>query len=380
MTKSSTLVGILLTAIGMAAAAAAQPNVLVNGDFESNPPPAFGNNIGHPILPWVLGPGQQANVVKVDGPGGSNYGTLGPESDASAPGAGVAQHYLDISGGRNQFYQSFTPQCSGEVVFGGSFSTRDNQPGRAFMEIREGVGLSGILVGQTNVVSLPGGQSRTDPWTPVNFNVTINALQTYTLVVDMDNNLNFDNGFVTYETACAPPDPCCPPWSSQQLEAMLFYQGSGSIGADYTLQFRPTQPLGEQMQAYVDYVSLRDPAVHRIVIHFRLNDGGADDAPTGGPQVGNSYFIWWDVGGGGVQSGDKDFFKLPLERMKVNRWYRVHTGIYLEGGARFFPESCDNNAIDVRLQVLPTSFAADKSMVFQMRLPGGRIVEKEIEP
>src|SRR5947207_10525840 len=74
-------------------------NVLVNGNFEVNPPPNLGNNIGWSIAPWLLGPGQTSNVVKVDGPGGYDYGTSGPESDASAPGAGVAQHYLDIANG-----------------------------------------------------------------------------------------------------------------------------------------------------------------------------------------------------------------------------------------------------------------------------------------
>src|SRR3954464_5064622 len=71
-------------------------NILVNGDFEPNPPPKLGNNIGWPIAPWVVGTGQQPNVVKVDGPGGYDYGTNGPESDASAP-ATKPQHYLDIT-------------------------------------------------------------------------------------------------------------------------------------------------------------------------------------------------------------------------------------------------------------------------------------------
>ncbi|HVF60897.1 MAG TPA: hypothetical protein VNJ70_13905 [Thermoanaerobaculia bacterium] len=161
MVRNTTLV-VAAAAIALSGAALAQ-NVLVNGDFESNPPASFGNNIGHPIAPWVAGADQSPNVVKVDGPGGFNYGNNGPESDASAPGAGIAQHYLDIANGSNEFYQSFTPQCSGEVQFGGWFSTRADSPGTAQVTLREGVGLGGTIVGQTNNVSLPGGNSRTIP-------------------------------------------------------------------------------------------------------------------------------------------------------------------------------------------------------------------------
>jgi hypothetical protein len=34
----------------------------------------MGNNIPWSITPWIVGGGQQPNVVKVDGPGGYNYG------------------------------------------------------------------------------------------------------------------------------------------------------------------------------------------------------------------------------------------------------------------------------------------------------------------
>lgn len=188
----------------MSGAVLAQPNVLVNGDFETNPPTQLGNNIGHSIAPWVLGSGDQSNVVKVDGPGGFAYGNSGPESDASAPGAGIAQHYLDIADGSNDFYQSFTPECSGDVDFGGFFSTRADSPGTATVTIRQGVGTAGPVVGATNPINLPGGTSSTNPWTPVSFTVPVTAGTTYSFVVAMDNNMNFDNGFVRYRIDCNP--------------------------------------------------------------------------------------------------------------------------------------------------------------------------------
>ncbi len=209
-----------LAAIAFAAAASAQPNVLVNGDFETNPPATNGNNSGYSISPWVLGSGNQSNVVKVDGPGGYDYGSNGPESDASAPGANIPQHYLDIVNGSNDFYQSFTPPCSGQVTFGGYFDPRQRR-GNASVTLREGVGLSGNVVGQTNNVGLSGGNSRTDPWTLASFTAYIESGSTYTFVVRMENNLNFDNGFVRYETVCELLEPCCPPWNSSVLEDMF---------------------------------------------------------------------------------------------------------------------------------------------------------------
>ncbi len=187
-------------------------NELLNADFETNPPTGYGNHIGWPILPWVLGSGQTSNVVEVDGPGGLDWlGNWGPESDASAPGAGIPQHYLDIASGENTFYQTFSPECSGEVNFGGYFSTRANLPGQASVTIREGTGLNGAVVGVTTTVNLPGGNSEIDPWTLVEDSVFLTAGNTYSFIVFMDNNMNFDNGFV--ESGC----PC--------LEGCTFTQG-----------------------------------------------------------------------------------------------------------------------------------------------------------
>jgi hypothetical protein len=186
---------------------AVSANVLINGNFESNPPATNGNHLGWSVAPWVvgtLGTSNQPNVVRVDGPGGFNYGSAGPESDASAPGAGIPQHYLDVAGTTNDFYQSFTPACDGDVDFGGSFSTRDNLSGKGSVAIRLGNGISGTLVGSTNVVSLPAGNSKTDPWKNVSFTVPVTAGTTYSFVVTLDANVNFDNGFVTYTNECHP--------------------------------------------------------------------------------------------------------------------------------------------------------------------------------
>lgn len=196
------VVSILTT---VASAVHGSSNVLVNGDFESNPPSNLGNNIGWPITPWVLGTsGQTSNVVKVDGQ--YNYGTNGPWSDASGSAAGIKRHYLDIADGANDFYQPFTPPCTGQVEFGGFFSTRANSPGTASIKIVQGVGTGTNptlpVIGVTNTINLPGGNSAKDPWTPASFTANLTAGTTYSFVVAMDNNMNFDEAYVRYKTDC----------------------------------------------------------------------------------------------------------------------------------------------------------------------------------
>jgi hypothetical protein len=367
-----------MVSLWLACAAMAQSNVIINGDFESNPPQGFGNNIPYPIPPWTLIGTAEPNVVTVDGPGGLDYGSNGPESDASAPGAGIAQHYLDIVNDENAFYQSFTPRCSGQVQFGGSFSTRANAAGTAFVEIRQGVGPNGPLVGTTNHVNLAGGNSKLDPWTNVSFSVPITAFQTYSFVVYMDNQLNFDNAFVRYDTDCPAPDPCCPPWNASALEEMMIYQGTGGISAPYTLRFQPAPAFNSQMQAYIDYVHLLNPAATQITMEFRLHDGGNGTAPFMGTLLGVPHYITWQAGLSSGPFPAPSFFSGPPETMVVNHWYYVHTGIYLENGQQFFPASCANNDIGVRIQVQPQATTRGAPAVLMIRHASGRIVTKPL--
>ena len=81
-------------------------NQLTNGDFELNPPASgFGNHIGHPITPWVLGSGDPSSFIKTNQ--GINATGQGPRKDASNEPSGTIRHYLDIANGSNDFYQTF---------------------------------------------------------------------------------------------------------------------------------------------------------------------------------------------------------------------------------------------------------------------------------
>jgi len=172
-------------------------------------------------------------------------------------------------------------------------------------------------------------------------------------------------------------DPCCPPWNSGRLEDMLFYVGSGGIGAPFTLQFQPSSSFEGQIQAYINYLNTLNPAINSIIIAFRLNDAGTGSVPTGGPMVGLAHFVAWSAGGNGSPSnGPVNFFTLLDEPMQVNRWYRVHTGIFLNDQEQFFPKGCADNHVDIRIQVQHGPGAADP--VLQIFQPDGRIIEKAL--
>ena len=112
------MAGAVLLAVGSQAQA---QQVLVNGGFENNPPSTMGNHIPYSIAPWILTGTGQANVVKVNG-GGYNYPN-GPNVDATGSGT---RNYLDLANAGNSIYQTFPPQCSGQVKFSGFFSSRIN--------------------------------------------------------------------------------------------------------------------------------------------------------------------------------------------------------------------------------------------------------------
>ncbi len=204
----------LALALGLATMAPAMPaaaqNLIANPGFENNPPPNNGNNIGWLFAPWILGPGDQSNVVKVDGPGGFNYGDAGPQSDASnngaGAGAGVPQHYADIVGS-NDFYQVFTvPTCGGApgqtrtATFSGWFSTRDNRSGTGGIALRAGAGIGGSVLAQENVsLPAPALGSGLAPWTRVSGTVSVQSGSQISFIVSMTNNVNFDEASLTFD-------------------------------------------------------------------------------------------------------------------------------------------------------------------------------------
>lgn len=388
-------------------------NVLINSGFEDDEMSSYGDhvyvNLNNQPTGWSFGvDGDDPNIVKVDGPGGqADWYYSGPESDATASGAGVDRQYLDIYGGSNDFYQVFTPECSGEVLFGGYFSTRQNDTTTSSVRILNGAGLTGTVVDQTNTLTLPSGNSVSDPWVPVDYSTSVTANQTYSFVVTMDNNSNFDEAYVKFTTGCSdvyPPDGtpdgtstgtgtpddgggidgtwtgtagvlgndsmaevmspdfpyerpnlpnCCSPWDEVMLQESLKYEGTGNITDPYTLRYSPTASINTQMEAYINYLNALDPSVTSITVHFRLWDKGQTPSSPGlGSQLGNDHYVTWTAGGSSAPSnGGGNFFNLPAQGMNINNWYRVTSGVYLNDDIEAFGDDCANNELLMNIQV-----------------------------
>ena len=180
-------------------------NLLTESGFDNKAGLEFGNNIGIDISPWVLGAGNNANIVKVDGKGGYDYLNGGPFEDANPlTGDGQNQYYLDIANGSNDFYQAFTVPSGSKITFGGYFSSRDGKTGTGRLRIFTGnSGSSGTLVADSGklTISPVDGNSSTTSWIYMEEEATVTA-GNYSFVVSMDDDTNFDEGFATacYDT------------------------------------------------------------------------------------------------------------------------------------------------------------------------------------
>jgi hypothetical protein len=163
---------------------------------------------------------------------------------------------------------------------------------------------------------------------------------------------------VAGDFSCGPTadvDPCCPPWNPSVLADTLVYQGLGSIAAPYTLKFQPSMAFKSQMQAYIDYLHSVNSNITEITIAWRLHDqtgiGGG-----WGPQISPTAYAKWTAGGNGNPAlwPTTGFFippAYPVSPMQVGNSYAVTTGIYLENGQHFFPDTCADVTIFVRIQV-----------------------------
>lgn len=194
---------LVLTLIFCATGVYAQTNLLINGGFEQNLAPQYGDNLDWNIAPWVPEFDDRSNVVQVDGPGGNtSYGNFGPASDAT--GGAEQQHYYNQIG-PHSVYQQFTPVCSGEVNYGAYFSTREGKEGRGEILILDPS--SSNQIGLPAVVNLPpGGDSENDPWVLAASSATLTANTDYVFYVVFDGNPNMDNAYVAFETDCVVDD------------------------------------------------------------------------------------------------------------------------------------------------------------------------------
>lgn len=353
------LMASITSAMILPASLAQAQNVLVNPDFSTNAPTSMGNHVNEFTPPgWTFGPGQRPNVVTVDGPGNYNYGTNGPESDATG-GINTPQHYLDIANGGNSFYQTFTPECSGNVRFGGAFSTRANGFARASIAIRENDGLTGALVGTTQQITMSGGTSMTDPWTQVSYTTALTAGTTYSFVVTMDNNSNFDDAFVEFDK-CPQTDNlidlCCTPWTEIKSGAALQpVPGPGGLFSNYGVKYQAVPANNAQMSAYANYLDAINPAFEDLKGTFTVAAHGNGTTPsssgTSVPGVGPEQVNW-----GGTNSTYPSNIWWAGFPFQQDVWYGFTTTIIARDSQRrdlgLFEEKCEPTTVYYRVQSL----------------------------
>lgn len=152
----------------------------------------------------------------------------------------------------------------------------------------------------------------------------------------------------------ATPDPCCPPWNATVMADMLVQDHPGGINAPYTLHFQPTAAFNGQMQTYINYLHASNPLITKITIAWQLHDQGTGTpctncVPPYGTAIGPTEYTTWTQGGSGNPVfTNPSFFNMPPYPMVKNHCYMIHTGIYLEGGQHFFPESCGDAHVCVQ--------------------------------
>ncbi|WP_084419778.1 hypothetical protein [Henriciella litoralis] len=422
----------MITALLMSSTAHAQQlsgNVLTNGGFEDDVMPTYGNhttvNQNNQPTGWTFGSGDQPNIVKVDGPGGqATWYTTGPDSDATNAGAGVDRQYLDIANGRNNFYQTFKPECTGEVKFGGAFSNRGGTA-TGSISIRNGDGLNGSVVGQTNTVTVAGGPPVGRPWLPADFTTNVVAGQTYSFVVDMNDEANFDEGYVKFVKGCGayPPegggntggltgnpgmpagpliemelemaDPsifdvpsnpdlpgCCSPWTEDKLKSSLKYQGTGNITDAYTLHYSPDASINAQMEGYINYLHALDPGVTSITVKFKLyNKDQNPNAPGLGTQLGSEHSLTWTAGGSSAPSnGNGNFFSLPSQAMNINNWYRVQSSVSLNNGKEAFGKECATSDFMMNIEVKGSNMKSSNGGGATLKtIENGKMMSKKLQ-
>jgi len=180
---------------------------------------------------------------------------------------------------------------------------------------------------------------------------------------------------------------CCPPWHSGHLSKLFVIPQSG-VDSPYKIRFAPAtnpkqgspfqgftkwyvsqwaqNPVFKQMQAYVDYVATVT-SLTKLTVHFAIIDLGPLGGGGGQGKIEDRWLTWiagnplgpvpvnWPFNG--------NFFNAPLQ---INRRYRLHTGVYIEGGEFFDVNECNGHhaefhkgwAMSQRRPLVSTDFAA----------------------
>lgn len=202
-----------------------QPNILVNGGFESgptNPARADGSLLVLPntggALAWLhagpipnywpnIGSPLKLNIVQVDGPGGFDIGIAGNESDATGIHTRFRRrHYLDMVWD-DAVYQVFVAPCEGPVEFGAYFSGRGNGwDNYGISKVAIIAGTNPMATTSLATLNLTGAtgpyQSKTGPWRLLRGTANVSRGASYVFKIKLGDSMSVDEAFVTPTASC----------------------------------------------------------------------------------------------------------------------------------------------------------------------------------
>jgi hypothetical protein len=342
-----TLVVVLV--IGMITPHQVAAQVLLNGGFENNP------QAGYPVVyapSYVDSPTNTWQVTQ----GSVNVGT-GPAGTAChGPSGG---HCVDLNGNEQgrieQVIHGFSKgqQCTVTFWMGRHASLSS---GTATLNTFTGTGATPTVpssfTSSATMAGNPGG------WKQMSFNFTpVGGLTPETLVFQSGMMGAAGPQIDDVEMTCTTPtDPvvigtCCPPWNKDLLKSMMYYQGSGSISANYTLHFQPTPLFMSQMQAYTNYLYMISPTCKTITINWSLYSDGITPLPsTLTLMPGTNATTTWTEGSSSPITSGSIF--APSLMHADGTWYGVHTVIQGGPGKNCVPDKCAINDIYARVQAM----------------------------
>ena len=373
-------------------AGTALPSVLAaqlgNGNFENNPLPNF------PIVSAGVFVDPGTNTWKVSF-GSINVGTT-PAGTACATAGG---HCVDLNGNvRGGIEQKLQNLPAGRTCTVGFQMSRHKNFGASAATLRAFV--NGVATSPATFThSVPGVTGANGQWQPKTFTFvspTLNPTRSFESAMEGPAGPQMDNMTMTCVSTGTEPgggvvneavigvnpavlvsqaDPCCPPWNATTLGDRMIYQSAGGIAGSYTLKFQSNATLNAQMTAYITYLHAMDAALTSIKIDFQMFFAGTGASPVVAGTPSPTSTVTWTTSGG--PSPAPNFFANGA--MQKNAWYTIRTRVYLNDGNSFFPDTCSNVELSVRIQVLGLAAGGGERTVLQFRSATGRIVERELK-
>ena len=228
MSILSTTFKFLATISLLVSTSAQANNLLVNGDFEAQSLGLYDHPYVH-VTGWNVAriSGSSVNFPKGNLVGVSGSGWGNPSNDAS--GVGTEQHYLDGMMTAHA-WQQFTAPCTGAARSSIAFSLRGGNSATAQVSVAQHNGsainlplvplstnFSNGSANMPSVASMVAQQNfvpayftpstATNSWTVFNNSHQLQGGETYTFMVMLPQNANFDNASVEMENACPLPAP-----------------------------------------------------------------------------------------------------------------------------------------------------------------------------